>query len=89
MLLDAIDDPTFQFIAEGQVNPFLDMGKDDQGTHGWREFIMRIMSRRHVFGKVLGLYQFPNVMKISADTAESRVGSNLLGTGFGQVGHCQ
>jgi hypothetical protein len=87
VLLDRIDHPAVQFVADGQINTLLHMGKNDQGAHGGGQFIMKILPCRHVFREVLGLHQLSDVMEIGGNPAERCIGSDFLGASFSEVGH--
>ena len=69
VLFDDINDNAGQFVFAGEFDAFLDVGFDDEGTHGRVFFVMGVEPAPLVFGKVFGFYEFADVMEEAADAA--------------------
>ncbi len=85
MFLNNIDDALVQFVFEREINPFLHVRDNDQRTHCRGQILVRVALEAHVFGEIVGLHQFPDIVKISTDAAESSVSADRFRRSFGQV----
>ena len=86
VLFDDINDNAGQFVFAGEFNAFLDVGFDDEGTHGRGLFVMGVEPAPLVFGEVFRFYEFSDVMEEAADAAEEGAGAECGGGVFGEVG---
>ena len=85
MLLDDVNDLLIEAVREREVDAFFDVRDDDEGAHRRGEIVVRVALEVHVLGEVFGFHQFANVVEISADTTERRVGANFFRGALGQI----
>ena len=85
MFLNDIDDALVEFVFEREIDPFLHMRDNDQRAHRRGQILVRVALEVHVFGEIIGLHQFPDIVEIRADAAESGVRADRFRGGFGQV----
>ena len=70
MLLDDVHDLGIELVLEREVHALLHVSDDDQRAHRRSQFIMRVVTRAHVFGEVFRLHELADVMKIGADATQ-------------------
>jgi hypothetical protein len=89
MLLDYVDDLRIELVLERQIHPLLHMRDDYQCAHRRRQLVVRIVAGAHVLGEIFRLHQFADIMEISADSAQCRIGPDGFRGRLGEVGHGQ
>ncbi len=81
-----LEESGVEFVLESQIDAFLDVGNNDEGTHGRGEVVVGILTQMHILGEILRFDEFPNVVEIGGDTANGGVRTDFFGGGFGEVG---
>jgi len=66
----------FEPMLEGEVDPILDVGHEDQRAHRRSELVMRIVVRIGVLDEVLRLAQLADVVKVGPRPAHRGIGSD-------------
>ena len=89
VLTDQVDDMAVDPIADGEIHSLLHMREDDQGAHGRSQFVVGILPGGRVFGEILWLGKFTNVVEIGANAAECGIGTYLLGAGLSKISESQ
>lgn len=87
VLFDDINDNARQFVFAGEFDAFLDVGLDNEGTHGRVLLVVGVEPTPLVFGKVFGFYEFADIVKEATDAAEEGAGTDRGGGVFGEVGN--
>ena len=62
MLADDVDDLLPQLVALGQFRALLDVGRDDERTHGRGQLVMLVGTAELVLDEVFGIGQLARVM---------------------------
>lgn len=81
-----IEDDRIEAIFDREIDALFDMRNDDEGTHRGREGIVGILALVDIFREVVRFNEFADVVKVSGDTADGRVGTDFFGRGFREVG---
>ena len=86
MLGDEIGDRRRQVVLFRECHPVLDMADDDQRAQRRFEQVVAVLAGL-IFDEVLRFEHFADVVEVTADADEERVGADGLGRRFGQCRH--
>jgi len=76
MLQNDVADSFLPSVFTSQLHSILDMGNEDEARHRRGEMFVFIFCPPRVLDEVERFFQFPDVMIISADPGQQRVGRN-------------
>src|SRR4030042_342170 len=74
-----MNDPFSKTVFAWQLHPIFHMGGEDEAGHRGREMVMFVFHAPYILNEVKGLFQLPDVVVISADSGQQRIGGNRFG----------
>ncbi len=87
MLLNDLLDLPADLVLVGHLDPFLDVGQDDQGAHVGGEVLVGIPRVCPVLDVVMGHLELPDIMIVRGNPGQQGVGAYAFRRRLGKIAH--